>query len=88
MTIQQCKYVLKIAQCGSFNEAAKQLFVAQSSLSVSVKGLEQELGIKIFDRGGNGVSLTEDGVAFLPYAQRIIEETKLAAEHFAAKEGN
>ena len=43
MTIQQCKYVLKIAECGSFNEAAKQLFVAQSTLSVSVKSLEDEL---------------------------------------------
>ena len=39
MTIQQCKYVLKVLECGSFNEAAKQLFVAQSSLSVSVKTL-------------------------------------------------
>lgn len=73
MTIQQCKYVLKIAQCGSFNEAAKALFVAQSSLSVSVKTLEQELNIKIFERSGNGVFLTEDGKAFFPYAQQIVQ---------------
>ena len=60
MTIQQCRYILKIAECGSFNEAARQLFVAQSSLSVSVKSLEQELNIKIFERSGNGVYLTDE----------------------------
>ncbi len=40
MTIQQCSYVLAIAKTGSFSEAAKQLFMAQSSLSVSIKSLE------------------------------------------------
>ena len=49
MTIQQCKYVLEILKMGSFNEAAKTLYVAQSSLSASVKSLEAELNIKIFE---------------------------------------
>ena len=75
MTIQQCLYVSKIAEYGSFNEAAKQLFVAQSSLSVSVKSLEQELNIKIFERVGNGVELTYDGIEFLNYARQIIEQS-------------
>lgn len=74
MTIQQCKYILKIAQCGSFSEAAKQLFVAQSSISVSVKTLEQELGIRIFERCGNGVYLTDDGAEFARYARQIVEQ--------------
>ena len=64
MTIQQCKYVMKIAKTGSFSEAAKQLFIAQSSLSISIKQLEQELGIKIFERSGNGVYLTNEGEEF------------------------
>ena len=55
MTIQQCIYVRKIAEVGSFNEAAKQLFIAQSSLSTSIKALEQEIGIKLFERSKNGV---------------------------------
>lgn len=75
MTIQQCLYVSKIAEYGSFNEAAKQLFVAQSSLSVSVKSLEQELNIKIFERVGSGVELTYDGIEFLNYARQIIEQS-------------
>ncbi|MBR3761992.1 MAG: LysR family transcriptional regulator [Lachnospiraceae bacterium] len=73
MTIQQCKYVLKIAKTGSFNEAAKQLFVAQSSLSLSIKSLEHELNIKIFERSGNGVYLTKDGAEFVRYASLIAE---------------
>ena len=40
MTIQQCKYVLKIAECGSFNEAAKQLFVACSTVGKASIGSE------------------------------------------------
>ena len=73
MTIQQCKYVLKVLEYGSFNEAAKQLFVAQSSLSVSVKTLEQELNIKIFERSLGGVYLTEEGTEFVRYARQFVE---------------
>ena len=84
MTIQQCKYVLKIAEIGSFNEAAKQLFVAQSSLSVSVKSLEQELGIKIFERSGNGVYLTNAGTEFVRYANQIVEQSDYILERFSS----
>ena len=55
MTIQQYRYVLEIARRGSISEAAKQLFVAQSSLSTSIKMLETELNIKIFERSGGGM---------------------------------
>lgn len=84
MTIQQCKYILKIAECGSFNEAAKQLFVAQSSLSVSVKSLEKELNITIFERSGNGVYLTEEGAEFTRYARQITEQSDFIQERYAA----
>ena len=73
MTIQQCRYVLEIAKTGSFSRAAKQLFVAQSSLSVSVKMLEQELNIKIFERSSNGIHLTEEGSEFVRYATQIVD---------------
>jgi len=82
MTIQQCRYVLQIVKAGSFNEAANQLFVAQSSLSVSVKALEQELNIKIFERSGSGVYLTEDGSEFVKYATQIIDSEDLVAARF------
>ncbi len=82
MTIQQCKQILKIAECGSFNEAARQLFIAQSSLSVSVKALEQELGIKIFERSGNGVYLTSEGTEFVRYARQIAEQSDFILEQY------
>ena len=74
MTIQQCKYVLEILKKGSFNEAAKTLYIAQSSLSAAVKSLESELNIKIYERSNNGVCLTSDGAEFVRYASQIIEQ--------------
>ena len=86
MTIQQCKYVLEILKMGSFNEAAKTLYVAQSSLSASVKSLEAELNIKIFERSNNGVCLTSDGAEFVRYASQIIEQNNFILEKY--KSGN
>ncbi|MBQ2841261.1 MAG: LysR family transcriptional regulator [Oscillospiraceae bacterium] len=82
MTIQQCKYVLAIAKIGSFSEAAKQLFIAQSSLSISVKSLEKELEIKIFERSGNGVYLTDEGAEFVKYATQICESSNYITERY------
>lgn len=85
MTIQQCKYVIEIAKAGSFSEAAKQLFIAQSSLSISVKSLEQELGIKIFERSGNGVYLTEEGNEFVSYATQMCQNNDFIMERYCTK---
>ena len=85
MTIQQCKYVLAVASTGSFNEAAKQLFVAQSSLSISIKSLEQELQIRIFERSANGVYLTDEGAEFVKYATQICENSDFIAERYKNK---
>ncbi|MBQ8340079.1 MAG: LysR family transcriptional regulator [Clostridia bacterium] len=85
MTIQQCKYVLEIAKVGSFSEAAKQLFIAQSSLSISIKSLEQELNIRIFERSGNGVYLTDDGAEFVKYATEICENSDFVAERYSTR---
>ena len=82
MTIQQCRYVLAVARCGSFSEAAKQLFVAQSSLSLGVKSLETELNIRIFDRSGNGVYLTDAGAEFIRYAQQLCQDAGLISERY------
>lgn len=59
MTLQQIKYILKTAECGSISEAAKQLFISQPSLSNAVKELEAELDIEIFRRSAKGIVETE-----------------------------
>ena len=82
MTIQQCIYVMEICNTGSFSEAARNLFVAQSSLSTSVKSLEEELGIKIFERSKSGVALTADGTEFVKYASEIVAKNDFILKRY------
>lgn len=85
MTLQQLRYVIKIVECGSITEAAKQLFISQPSLSNAVKELENELGIEIFNRSAKGISLTIDGTEFLSYARQVIEQTELLEQRYLGK---
>ncbi len=71
MTIQQIKYVIGIAQAGSFNKASEKLFISQPSLTSTIHDLEDELGIQIFNRSGRGVTLTQDGEDFLSNAKPL-----------------
>ena len=74
MTIQQLHYVITISETGSFNKAAEFLYVAQPSLTSSIKELERELGISIFHRSGRGVTLTNDGAEFVLYARQLYQQ--------------
>ena len=85
MTLQQCKYVLKIQELGTFSEAAKQLFVSQSGLSTSIKLLEEELKIKIFERSKNGVSLTGEGAEFVRYAKQMVALSGFISDRYCSK---
>lgn len=82
MRIQQLHYIIKIVETGSINEAAKQLFITQPSLSHAVRELEQEMGIEIFIRHSKGITLTRDGVEFLSYARQVVEQTSLLEERY------
>ncbi|MGQ9413397.1 LysR family transcriptional regulator [Streptococcus pluranimalium] len=82
MRIQQLQYIIKIVETGSMNEAAKQLYITQPSLSNAVRDLEQEMGITIFIRNPKGITLTKDGVEFLSYARQVIEQTDLLEERY------
>ena len=82
MRLQQLRYVIAIAESGSINAVAHSMFVSQSSISVSVKELEQEMGITIFNRSSRGISLTSDGVEFLSYARQVVEQADLLADRY------
>lgn len=71
MTFQQLKYVIGIAENGSFNKAAEKLYVSQPSLTSAIHDLEAELGIQIFNRTGRGVTLTQDGQEFISNAKQL-----------------
>ena len=71
MKIEQLKHLLKIVEEGSINEAAKELYIARSSLSTSMKNLERELGAQIFSRNSKGVCLTDFGADVYSQAKDI-----------------
>ena len=85
MTLQQLKYALTIADCGSMNEAAKQLFISQPSLSETMKELEAEIGLDIFLRSNRGIVITPDGEEFLGYARQVIEQFGLLQSKYIEK---
>lgn len=82
MTIQQLRYAVTIADCGSMNEAAHRLFITQPSLSSTIKDLEKELGIVLFIRSNRGISITQGGEEFLGYARQIVEQYNLMKDRF------
>ena len=87
MTIQQLNYVITISEKGSLNKAAEVLFVTQPSLTSAVRELEKELGITIFNRGGKGVTLTNDGAEFIQYARQVVAQYDRLLEKYG-KGGN
>ena len=82
MNLQQLRYVIAVAESGSMSGAARATFISQSALSTAVKELEEELGIKVFDRSSRGISLTEDGRDLLAYARQMVEQADLLESHF------
>ena len=86
MTLQQLKYIITIAECGSITSAAGKLLVAQPSLSKSVSELEKEMGITIFYRNNRGVYLSEDGSKFLSYARQVMEQAELLEQQYKQKD--
>ena len=73
MNIQQLRYVVAIANSGTFREAAEKMYVSQPSLSISIKDLEIELGFQIFSRTSSGTFLTQKGMDFYEKAQNLVK---------------
>ncbi|MCX7710175.1 MAG: LysR family transcriptional regulator [Clostridia bacterium] len=79
MELQQLKTFVTIAKVGSFTKAAELLDYAQSSVSGQIRILEEDLEIRLFERLGREVVLTEEGKRLLTYAEQMLklaEETK------------
>ena len=85
MTLQQLRYILVISATGSMNKASEQLYVSQPSLTSSVQELEKEIGIKIFNRTGRGVTLTNDGSEFIQYARQVVGQFEILSEKYSTK---
>ena len=68
------RYAVEIEKTKSINKAAENLFMSQPNLSRAIKDLETSLGISIFNRTSKGMTLTNQGIEFLSYAKRILNE--------------
>lgn len=76
MTLTELKYVVAVAEERHFGRAAERCFVSQPSLSASVKNLEEELSVTLFERGKRGVFLTEAGERIVEQARRALAEAE------------
>jgi len=74
MEIQNLSAFISVSERNSFSKAAEQLFITQPAVSKRISALEKELNIRLFDRIGKSVQLTEAGKALLPSALRILAE--------------
>ena len=85
MTLQQLRYLIAIAECGSISAAAHTLYVSQSSLSVAVRDIEQETGVTVFTRSKKGITVTSDGMELLGFARQIVEQADLMERRYSTK---
>ena len=79
MHLNQIKSFITVSQVLNFTNAARQNGVPQSTISRQINDLEQQLGVKLFYRTKRDVRLTQEGWAFLPYAQEILDAAKKGA---------
>lgn len=74
MDLNQLRTLIHVAELGSLSKAADRLRIVQPALSRQIRMLEAELGVRLFDRHGRGMVLTERGAAALAHARRVIAE--------------
>lgn len=78
MELRHLRYFSALARELNFRRAAETVFVAQSTLSQQIQALEDELGVELVERSRQHVALTEAGETFLPYARRVLHESRRA----------
>ena len=82
MNILHMKYALEVAKAGSLNKASESLLIAVPNISRSIKELELDLGITIFDRTAKGMCLTPEGEEFISYARGILSQIEQVENHY------
>lgn len=88
MNINQLKYVLEVAGSVSMREASTNLFISQPALSASIRELEDEIGILIFERSNKGISLTDEGREFLSYAKKAVGQYEILEERYLSRDSD
>ena len=84
MELQQLKYFKAVAEVGKISDAAESLFISAPALSTSISRMEKELGVQLFDRTNNKISLNIQGQIFLKYVNQVfgcLESAKQELHH-------
>ena len=74
ITIKQLRAFIAVAKLRNFTRAAAQLNVSQSALTIAIRQLEAEVGLRLFDRSTRAVELTPHAITFRPAAQRLLDD--------------
>lgn len=74
LDLKRLNYLVTLYRHRSFTKASEELFVTQPTISLAVKALEEEVGIKLIDRQTKGVAFTPEGEQYVLYAQHILRE--------------
>jgi len=83
--IRHLQAFIEVARCGSFTRAAEHLFLTQSALTATIKQLEQDAGLVLFDRTTRRVVLSAEGERFLPVAERLLSDFTAALTDLRAR---
>ncbi|WP_137109623.1 LysR family transcriptional regulator [Rhodobacter sp. SY28-1] len=81
-TLRQLQFFVGAAEAGSVSGAARALSISQSSVTEAIRGLEDDLGVVLFDRQARGIMLTHKGSAFLRHARQILADVATARTTF------
>ncbi|WRK52407.1 LysR family transcriptional regulator [Coprobacillaceae bacterium CR2/5/TPMF4] len=73
--LYQLEQLVTIAKAGTISKAAEILLISQPGLTRSIQRLEDELGLKLFDRKKNKITLNDNGIMAVEYAKKILDET-------------
>ena len=87
MTLTEFRYIVAVARERHFGRAATACFVSQSTLSIGVRKLEDELGISLFERARNEVTLTARGELIVEQAHRVLEEVDVINQLAESEKG-
>ena len=82
MNILHMKYAVEVAKAGSMNKASETLYIAVPNISRSIKELEFDLGITIFDRTTKGMCLTPEGEEFINFAKGILKQIEQVEKYY------
>ena len=85
--IDYLRYFKRLAEVGNYTKASQDLFIAQPTLSLAIKRMEEQLGFPLFDRTKNGIRLTESGQVFYEFASRCIDDYETGVRLAQEKQG-